>query len=290
MSKAQVYRTPDARAKVFASYDRIVEAWPVPHEDLWIASKKGKTHIITSGSDMGMPPLVLLHGAGGNATMWFNAVARLAKERRVLAFDIIGDLGKSEGAALDPATDAHADWLAECLDQLGIGQLDLCGASFGGWLGCRFALKYPQRVRRLVMLAAPHLLPVKAGFFLRAILATLVPTEPRVRAFFRYLSSPQGEPIPEAAMADFVLRWQSQSKTPPRVPIISDEELSRLPAETLLLLGKDEALFDPEKAAERVRTAAPRVKVLLIEHAGHVLTVDQPEASLGKVLEFLRQG
>lgn len=222
--------------------------------------------------------------------MWFNAIARFAEHHRVLAFDIPGDMGKSEGAPMDPRTDEHADWLAECFAALGLERAAVCGASFGGWLGGRLALKYPERVERLVMLAAPHLLPVKMGFFLRAILATAVPSEKHIRGFYRYLSSPRGQRPPEEALVDFVLRWQSQRNTPPRVPIIRDEELARLPERTLLLLGCDEALFDPDQAAQRVRIAAPQVAVTMIRDAGHVLTIDQPEASVGRVLEFLRQG
>lgn len=291
MNKDQVYRSPEARAKVFASYDRILGAWPVAHESRWIPTAQGRTHVIACGPETA-PPLVLLHGAGGNATMWFNAIALLAEKHRVFAFDIPGDLGKSEGAPLDPRTDAHADWLAECLAALGLERAAICGASFGGWLGCRFALKYPDQVKRLVMLAAPHLLPVKTGFFLRAILATVLPSAKHIRAFYRYLSSPRGQRPPEDAMADFVLRWQSQRHTPPRVPIITNEELARLPGpqRTLLLLGRDESLFDPVQAAERVRKAAPQIAVAFIVDAGHVLTIDQPQASLGKVLEFLKQG
>ncbi|QJE98848.1 alpha/beta fold hydrolase [Luteolibacter luteus] len=289
MIKDRVYRSPEARAKVFASYDRILAAWPVPHEILWLDAAQGRTHGIVCGPS-GAAPLVLLHGAGGNATMWFNAIERLAARRRVYAFDIPGDLGKSEGAPMDPRSDAHADWLAACFARLGLQQAELCGASFGGWLGGRFALKYPAQVTALVMLAAPHLLPVKAGFFVRAVLATAMPSEKNIRGFYRYLSSPRGQQVPEEAMADFVLRWQSQRNTPPRVPIFTEEDLARLPERSLLLLGSDEALFDPLRAADRVRKAAPQVTVSILPGAGHVLTIDQPAAALGAVLDFLEQG
>lgn len=289
MKKDAVYRSQEARAKVFASYDRILAAWPLPHEILWLATAQGRTHGIACGPE-GAPPLILLHGAGGNATMWFNAVTSLAARHRVFALDIPGDMGKSEGAPMDPRTDAHADWLAECLGALGLESAAICGASFGAWLGCRFALKYAEKVESLAMLAAPHLLPVKPGFFLRAILATALPKEKHIRRFYRYLFSPRGQRPPEQAMVDFVLRWQSQRHTPPRVPIIGDEELSRLPQRSLLLLGRDEPLFDPQRAAARVRKAAPQVAVSILPDAGHLLTIDQPEVALGAVLDFLKQG
>lgn len=286
---SSAYRSNEARNKVIASYDAILAKWPVPFESRMLSTAQGETHVLICGPETA-PPLVLLHGAGGNATMWVNVIAPLAKIRRVFAFDIVGDVGKSTGTAMDTKGDGYASWLENCFDALGLQQADVCGASFGSWLGSRFALKYPERVGRLVMLAAPHLLPVKAGFFLRAILASVMPTEGRIRAFYRHLSSPRGKVPPEEAMQDFILRWRCQRKTPPPVPMISEGELSRLPQRTLLILGKDETLFDSDLAVERVRKAAPQVRVDLLADAGHVLTIDQADVVMGRVLEFLEQG
>ena len=286
---SSAYRSPEARRKVIASYDAILARWPVAFESRMLPVSQGETHVLVCGAEEAAP-LVILHGAGGNATMWFNVIAPLAKIRRVFAFDIPGDVGKSGGEPMDTKGDGYIRWLAECFEALGLRSADLCGVSFGSWLGSNFALKYPEKVERLVMLAGPHLLPVKAGFICRAVLASVVPTEGRIRAFYRYLSSPRGKGPPEEAMRDFILRWRCQKRTPPPVPMMIDEELSRLPQRTLLLLGQDEALFDPEQAAERVRKAAPHVQVELIADAGHVLTIDQADVVMGRVLEFLEQG
>jgi pimeloyl-ACP methyl ester carboxylesterase len=283
------YRSAEARRRVITSYDAILAKWPLPFESRMLPLSHGETHVLACGPEVA-PPLVLLHGAGGNATMWLNVIAPLAKIRRVYAFDITGDVGKSAGEPLDTKSDGYAVWLDECFDALSLERADICGASFGSWLGCQFALKNPEKVQRLMMLAAPHLLPVKAGFIFRAILASIIPTEGRIRAFYEHLSSPRGKRPPEEAMKDFILRWRSQKRTPPPVPTIPDEELARLPQRTLLLLGKDETLFDPNRAAARVRKAAPQVQVDLVADAGHVLTIDQAEAVIGRVLEFLEQG
>lgn len=286
---ADAYRSPEVRRKVIASYDALLAKWPIPFESRMLPASQGQTHVLVCGPAEAAP-LVLLHGAGGNATMWFNVIAPLARIRRVFAFDIPGDVGKSAGAPMDTKTDGHVLWLEECFQALGLQRADICGASFGSWLGSRFALQHPEKVERLVMLSAPHLLPVRSGFILRAILASVMPTEGRIRAFYKHLSSPRGKRPPEEAMKDFILRWRSQKRTPPPVPMITDEDLSRLPRKTLLLLGKDESLFDPDRAAERVRNAAPQVQVNLIADAGHVLTIDQAEAVMERVLEFLEQG
>ncbi|WP_035601687.1 alpha/beta hydrolase [Haloferula sp. BvORR071] len=286
---AAAYRSPEARHKVIASYDAILAKWPIPFESRVLPLSQGETHLLVCGA-ADLPPLILLHGAGGNATMWFNIIQPLAKIRRVFAFDIPGDVGKSGGAPMDTKTEGYAAWLEECFVALGLQRADVCGVSFGAWLGSRFALKHPGKVGALIMLAGPHLLPVKPGFIFRAIIASAIPTEGRIRAFYAHLSSPRGKRPPEEAMRDFILRWRSQQRTPPPVPMITDEELSRLPQRTLLILGKDEALFDPERAAERVRKAASQVRVELIADAGHVLTIDQAETVMKRVLEFLEQG
>ncbi|MRX34203.1 alpha/beta hydrolase [Aminobacter sp. MDW-2] len=49
-----------------------------------------------------------------------------------------------------------------------------------------------------------------------------------------------------------------------------------MPARTLFLLGQDDALYDVNKAAARIRANAPACKVSLLAQAGHTLTVDKP--------------
>ena len=44
-----VFRTPEGKARYFEPYDTILRDWPVPYEELDIATRLGSTHVIASG-------------------------------------------------------------------------------------------------------------------------------------------------------------------------------------------------------------------------------------------------
>jgi 4,5:9,10-diseco-3-hydroxy-5,9,17-trioxoandrosta-1(10),2-diene-4-oate hydrolase len=99
--------------------------------------------------------VVLLHGGGPGASGWSNFgrnMPVLAKRFRVVMMDLPG-YGKS---APRPATGhfftVAADALAGLLDQLGVGTVHLVGNSLGGGAALRFALNYPSRAGRLVLM------------------------------------------------------------------------------------------------------------------------------------------
>ena len=100
-------------------------------------------------------PLMLIHGSGPGVTAWANwrlVMPELAKQRRVIAPDMLG-FGYSERPANpDYQRDVWVEHAIGVLDALGIEQADLVGNSFGGGIALALAIRYPQRVRRLVLM------------------------------------------------------------------------------------------------------------------------------------------
>jgi pyruvate dehydrogenase E2 component (dihydrolipoamide acetyltransferase) len=98
------------------------------------------------------PPLVLVHGFGGDRLAWNGIVGALSRLRRTIAVDLPG-----HGEAVDwPGTaDARscAEALVESLDALGIGRASLVGHSMGGAVAGIVGLLRPDLVERLVLLA-----------------------------------------------------------------------------------------------------------------------------------------
>lgn len=107
------------------------------------------------GGGDGGTPVVLLHGGGPGASAWSNFgpnLPVLAKRFRTLMVDQPG-FGKS---AKPPVTGSYftfsADALAALLTELGIERVHLIGNSLGGGTAVRFALNYPGRAGRLVLM------------------------------------------------------------------------------------------------------------------------------------------
>lgn len=114
--------------------------------------------IVTNYHDVGSgAPVLLIHGSGPGVTAWANwrlTIPALAKQRRVIAPDMVG-FGFSE-RPVDARYDLDT-WVSQAvglLDALGIAVADLVGNSFGGALALALAIRHPTRVRRLVLMGS----------------------------------------------------------------------------------------------------------------------------------------
>ena len=100
-------------------------------------------------------PLVMLHGGGPGASAWSNfggCLERFAQDFRVLLVDQPGFGGSDKPAIQGHFFTFAAHKLAALLDELGIERVHLLGNSLGGGTATRFALEYPERVGRLVLM------------------------------------------------------------------------------------------------------------------------------------------
>tara|TARA_Y100001949_G_scaffold176050_1_gene187669 strand:- start:534 stop:1391 length:858 start_codon:yes stop_codon:yes gene_type:complete len=102
-------------------------------------------------------PLLLIHGSGPGVTAWANwrlVIPVLARERRVIAPDMLG-FGYTERPSDNAySLDRWVDHLVGLLDTLGIEQADIVGNSYGGALALAMACRHPQRLRRIVLMGA----------------------------------------------------------------------------------------------------------------------------------------
>jgi pimeloyl-ACP methyl ester carboxylesterase len=97
-------------------------------------------------------PLVLAYGIGGNTDMWDTNTAALAARHRVILWEPRGH-ARSDSPE-DPARYSFARWaldLRDLLDHLRIRTAHVGGLSLGGGIATRFALRYPRRVRSLLV-------------------------------------------------------------------------------------------------------------------------------------------
>lgn len=98
--------------------------------------------------------LVLLHGLASDSETWDRATGPLAAHGlRVLAVDLIGH-GLSDKPKRSYLLDDFADSLRDFLDAVGVASATLCGHSLGGAVAVHFGNRYPDRLRRLVLVSA----------------------------------------------------------------------------------------------------------------------------------------
>jgi len=107
-----------------------------------------------TGAGEGLP-LVMLHGGGPGASAWSNfgrALPHFAGSFRTLLVDQPGFGASEKPPVVGNYYRFAADHVAALLDELGIERIHLLGNSLGGGTAMRFALTYPDRVGRLVLM------------------------------------------------------------------------------------------------------------------------------------------
>jgi pimeloyl-ACP methyl ester carboxylesterase len=109
-------------------------------------------------------PLVALHGGLMTIPEMMTLIGPLAKHRKVLALELQGH-GRSPDSDRPITFAGLGDDVASVIDQLGLGQVDVVGLSFGAAAGLRAAIQHPDRVRRLVVIATPY---AKRGWYPKA--------------------------------------------------------------------------------------------------------------------------
>jgi pimeloyl-ACP methyl ester carboxylesterase len=98
-------------------------------------------------------PLILLHGGLGSGEMFGPTVPQLAERHQVIAVDL---QGHGRTADIDRPIDVRlmADDIAALIDHVGLEKPDLVGYSLGGGVALQTAVKYPEKVDRLVVASA----------------------------------------------------------------------------------------------------------------------------------------
>ena len=218
-------------------------------------------------------PLVLVHGLSGSTRWWARNIPALAAHYRVHPVDLPG-FGGLRRLRKDFALVRAADWMQRWMDAVGLERAHLIGHSMGGLVGIRFAARYPQRVRRLV-LAAPASLPTGAS-----LAGQLLPLATALR-----YATPSFLPV----LAYDALRAGPATLLRAARDILHADvraDLRAIAAPTLLLWGERDALVPPS-IGPLLRGEIPDARLLLIPGAGHVLMWDRPRAFDDAVLAFL---
>ena len=113
-----------------------------------------QVHVRDEGPRDGSVPIVLLHGTGASLHTWDGWARELARERRVIRFDLpgFGLTGPSPDGIY--TVESYVDTVLAVADALGVPRFVLAGNSLGGYVGWTTAVLHPQRVERLILVDA----------------------------------------------------------------------------------------------------------------------------------------
>ena len=238
-------------------------------------------------------PLLLFNGIGANIELVQPFLDALPGPEAIV-FDIPG-VGGSPAPRLPYRLRGLARLSAKLLDQLGHGQVDVLGVSWGGTLAQQFAFQYPQRCRRLVLAAtSPGHLMVPAAPSVLLKMAT-----PRRYREPGYMDEVAGSIYGGAfrdspGLARRILRhvrWSSDYgyylQLLAAVGWTSLPWLAHLTQPTLVMVGRDDPLV-PGANGRILACLIPDARLAAIDD-GHLFLVTRPAQSARLVAGFLAQ-
>ena len=230
---------------------------------------------MTSATPSG-PPVVLVHGMGGDGHTWDRFAARLMQRgRRVVIPDLRGH-GRS--AHTDSYTfDRFGSDLEGLLDHLNIAEVDMVGHSLGAYACSLVAQKRPNVVQRLVIEESP--IPIRPGDAPPTITNRLPTLRELLHATTSALRHPRAVLAFDRSMTTTALA-QFRMPNPQWWDALSD-----MTSETLILVCGIAGMMDPIRL-EVMTEAIPRCRVELVE-VGHSVHRDGYEQFENAVLPFL---
>jgi 3-oxoadipate enol-lactonase len=231
------------------------------------------------------PPVVLMHGIGGNHASWFNQVPTFSKRYRTIVVDqrAFGNSTDAEGLGRS----AFVDDLEILLDALGMERVCLVAQSMGGGTSAAFTCRFPERVRALVL--ADSLAGVELPEPHASELAKVNGQTADLSQAERVLGPIIRAEDPERTMlylqiASFnSVRLKTVKGTMPKW---SPAELAAAGTPILFFVGEDDVICPPA-LVRAMHDLTPGSRFVQVARAGHSAYFELPAAFNEAVLAFL---
>jgi pimeloyl-ACP methyl ester carboxylesterase len=266
-----------------------------PVEDRFVTVESLRVRYVEAGAGR---TVVLIHGNAGSVEDFeFGAVDLLSSEYRVVAADRPGHGGSDRPAGKTATVEFQAELLHRTLSKLGVTQSILVGHSWGGALALAYALKYPDEVSAMVLLApaaypdrrdngllrATARMPVVGDLSLflgRAMLGHHMLRRTLDQAFY---PQPPSDDYVKLAGSLWLGRRQlrayvedewglndSLKKMSGRYPEIN------IPV--VIVIGDKDKIVSPDQNARRLQAALPQSRLIEIKDTGHEIPQTRPES------------
>jgi 3-oxoadipate enol-lactonase len=238
------------------------------------------------------PPLILIHGAEADRSMFDGFGERLTADLTVIAYDQ-RDSGATRNPSESYGLDEMADDAAALIAALGYPRAHVFGTSLGGVIAQVLAARHPARVDRLVLSstfrAGTPPLSINPEVFprLAALRAGLPDTAAEIAGYFFPADHIAAHP---EAIDIFNGSSRSAEQRQRRAGILARPVASRLSditAPTLVLVGDADRLIPPAHTLSLAREIAD-ARTAILPGVGHVGTLQAPDAVAREVLAFLK--
>jgi pimeloyl-ACP methyl ester carboxylesterase len=219
------------------------------------------------------PPLVLIHGAGGEHLSW-PAEARRLPDCRVFTLDLPGH-GKTEGPGHQSVED-YARSVVDFMDAAGLSRAVFAGHGMGGAIALVLALDYPDRVAGISLISTGPRLPVPASVLENAANPSTLPLAINT---LQEMSFGSETPI---SLREVVFKRLVETR---QTLLLGDwlacdrfdvtGRLEAIRTSTLVVCGTGDKIT-PLHFSETLASQIPGAALQTVDEAGHMLALEQP--------------
>jgi 4,5:9,10-diseco-3-hydroxy-5,9,17-trioxoandrosta-1(10),2-diene-4-oate hydrolase len=260
----------------------------------WAAGDKGTT-------------VILVHGLGGFIENWVHNVNALSQSHRVYAMDLVG-FGRSDKTPLTHDMYDLVRFIGDFLETQKIDKASLVGNSLGGGLVLLFALQYPQKVEKLVLVDNAGMgkdvildfklcsLPLlgellirpsrrtTAGLWKKIVYNSSLVTEKLIKDSYALAALPGASKALLAALRSGINLSGQRSKLTNALI----EKLGSIAAPTLIIWGKQDRII-PVAHAQVAVNKILGARLQIFDRCGHMAQLEHPEKFNKLVLDFLAE-
>ncbi len=253
------------------------------------------------------PAVFLIHGGpGADHTSYRPSFSPLSRKLQLIYFDNRGQGRSARGAKETYTLENNVEDMEALRQYLGLDKIVVLGSSYGGMVALSYAIRYPQHVSHLIIIAtvasyrflkrAQEILAERGTKEQQVIAQRLwngaFENEEQLREFFQVMApmySHTYDPNSSPAAGDGSILSPDAINVAFGGFLRSYDLLDQLPkiqAPTLVVGGRYDWICPPE-FSEEIARAIPNADLRIFEHSGHLIRADEPEALRDAITGFL---
>jgi proline iminopeptidase len=264
--------------------------------------------LVVDGSRMREKPVMfVIHGGpGADHSSYKPGFSPLSQKVQLVYFDHRGQGRSSRGAKETYTLDNNVEDMEALRQHLGLDKIVVLGSSYGGMVALSYAVRYPQNVSHLIVVAtvpdfrflqrAKEILAQRGTDEQNAIAQRLwdgtFESEEQLREYFQVM----------APMYSITHDPEARQKGWDRAILSADainvafssflrsynvlDQLHKITSPTLVIGGRHDWICPPE-FSEEIAQAIPNADLRIFENSGHSVRADEPEALLDAIAGFL---